>query len=78
MGKVQWCDNSADHSGPFFTVTAIAVEAGPDSRRRNRGARMVVRKILRRLCDKCLLKAEFRFKGEVFGRAEALDPADDS
>ncbi len=74
--KTQWCDNGRAHTGPFFTITGVAMEVGPGTRQRTR-KRIQARKTLGRLCAKCLRVAVFRLKGADFYTLESRDPLRD-
>ena len=74
--RVKWCDKGADHAGPYYTVSAVAMEAGEGTRVRNR-KRVYARQTLARLCAKCLNGAEFRLKGDGFFTVVSRDPAQD-
>jgi hypothetical protein len=73
--QIKWCDNGGDHAAPFYTVTLLAVEGGPGTRKRG-GNRRIARLTLRRLCKACLKATEFRPTGAQLlsrlgvGRAE--------
>lgn len=77
--KIEWCDNGADggtHNAPFFTVTVLAVQAGPGTRGRG-FKRRILRQTLGRVCEGCLKRAEFRGQGRVLLIAEGSDRARD-
>lgn len=84
QARIKWCDKSEDgmdrraggHEGPIYTVTVIAVQVGPGTGKRNR-KRVVMRKTLARLCEVCLMRAEFSVQGESLFSREAKDPAAD-
>jgi hypothetical protein len=53
------CDLGVTHTGPFVTLTALAVLRGLGTRRKNQ-KRRVARKILGRFCLDCAKGLEFR------------------
>lgn len=72
--RVKWCDKGEDHKPPFNTVQVIAIQVGEGTGAR-KGKRLVRRVTVSRLCDECLLEAEFSFSGRTLFRLEALDRA---
>jgi hypothetical protein len=59
------CDLAKTHTGPFFTLTALAALLGPGTRERNR-KRCVARKILGCFCLDCAKRMEFRIGTQEF------------
>lgn len=77
------CDESEGHSGPFFTVTVLAVLVGSGTRGKHQ-KRRVGRKTIGRFCRECVRslefrtgKAEFRALGHEVLRFEVSHEAED-
>jgi len=68
-----WCDKG-EHGGPYFTVTALAMEVGPFTGRKGYH-RIQGRQVLARLCWQCLRTAVLRVEGVRLISQEAQDPA---
>jgi hypothetical protein len=74
--KVIWCDKGIDHVPPFNTVVILAYHVGKHTGGR-RLKRFVRRLTIARLCDACLMEAEFSVSGRTLFRPSTTDPASD-
>lgn len=73
---IQWCDKGKNHAGPFFTVFAVALLSGPDSRGKGQ-KRVRCSRRLTRLCQECLGETTFEVRGGDILAGESRDPTRD-
>lgn len=57
------CQNADTHKGPYFTITMVAFQSGPGSRKNGKQRRMY-RHVMGRLCRECLRRSRIRVKGQ--------------
>lgn len=70
-GGAKGCDRSRYpnwHRGPFFSITVCANESGTGTRINGKDSRRQARRVVGRLCEKCLASCLIRCKGKSLAR----------
>jgi len=75
-GNLEWCDGGKNHTGPFFTISVLAVEVGPRTGRKGY-KRISARQIVTRLCAECLRVTTIHLEGLKLISEKAQDTAND-